>query len=141
MPGLLVTVHRDQLVALGKHPDGAITRFWLRLLADVDARAKRKLSNDYLHVRTGNLRSSQQTPFITYDGDTIIGVAQNVATYAAALHNGSRPHEIRPRRVKMLRFPGRDGAPTFRSLVHHPGTKAKPWLRDALNETIEAHAR
>lgn len=138
---LIVTVHTDRIRAMGTDPSGAVTRFWLKMLADLDRRAKLKLSNDMVHVRTGNLRSSQQQPFIAYDATGLTGIAQNVASYAAAVHNGTRPHEIRPVRAKVLRFPGRDGAPVFRPVVHHPGTQPRPWLRDALRETIEANAR
>lgn len=75
----------------------------------------------------------------------------NRANYAAAVHQGSRPHAIVPRLKKVLRFaatPGaarlsgtpRTGAPVvFARRVRHPGAKANPFmtrgLRIALGET------
>lgn len=58
--------------------------------------------------------------------------------YAAPVEYGSKPHIIRPKRAKVLAWGGarrlsgslRSGAaPTnFATLVHHPGSRAKPYL-------------
>lgn len=125
-----------QLTALGTDPSGPIRLFWLRTMADIDATAKRKLSNDVVHVRTGNLRSSQQMPFVTVRGGQLVGVAQNIAAYAFFVHEGTRAHEIRPKRGKVLTGWSYGGKPVFTPLVHHPGTKARPWLRDSVVEAI-----
>jgi hypothetical protein len=47
-------------------------------------------------------------------------------------HDGTRPHIIRPRRRKALRYPGPGGAPIFRGQVHHPGTTGTFFLTRAL---------
>ncbi|QNT94957.1 hypothetical protein HEP81_04685 [Streptomyces griseofuscus] len=44
---------------------------------------------------------------------------------------GTRPHVIRPRRAKVLRFEV-DGRPVFASVVHHPGTRPNNFLGRAL---------
>lgn len=58
------------------------------------------------------------------------------APYAIPVHEGSRPHKIVARRAPMLRFfwekIGRNVA--FRS-VNHPGTVARPFLRNAAIRT------
>jgi len=58
--------------------------------------------------------------------------------YAGFVELGTRPHEIRPRKAKVLAWGGvrrlsgalaRGSAPThFAMLVHHPGTRAQPYL-------------
>ncbi|MFF4391436.1 hypothetical protein ACFY0G_32305 [Streptomyces sp. NPDC001552] len=47
--------------------------------------------------------------------------------------NGTRPHLIRPRRKKVLRFVV-DGEVVFTNLVRHPGTRANDFLGRALRE-------
>lgn len=144
---ITVVVDRQALVAMGQ-PTGPIGRHWVRLLADLDRRAKHKLSNDVVHVDTGNLRSSQQMPFVTMRGDRIIGVAQNVAKYAHYVHEGTAAHEIRPRTARAVTPGGGNakggiltgwtfgGRRVFTPIVHHPGTHARPWLRQAAEETM-----
>ncbi|MFF2612378.1 hypothetical protein [Kitasatospora sp. NPDC058046] len=46
---------------------------------------------------------------------------------------GTRPHIIRPRRAKALRFEV-GGRTVFAKVVHHPGTKPNPFLQRALRE-------
>lgn len=62
--------------------------------------------------------------------DLVAGLAGKTP-YMGAHHEGSPPHEIRPRRRKTLRFVI-GGQVVFRSRVMHPGTKANPFLTDAL---------
>lgn len=47
------------------------------------------------------------------------------------LIEGTRPHLIRPRNGRVLRFMGRGGGVVFARLVRHPGTKPYPFARDA----------
>jgi hypothetical protein len=71
----------------------------------------------------------------------VIGTVYARTDYAAFVHDGTRPHVIRPK-------PGRrraDGKPTALKFkiggrtvivrkVNHPGTEARPWLATALAE-------
>lgn len=69
------------------------------------------------------------------------------ASYARPVEFGTKPHEIRPRRAKALRFPGSgvpttlsgrvrsgsaralgNGAYVFAKAVRHPGTRAQPFM-------------
>lgn len=68
--------------------------------------------------RTGHLARSI-TPF---HSRTVAGVGTNVP-YAAAMNNGSKPHEIKAKKGKALKFGGR-----FAKKVKHPGTVARPFL-------------
>lgn len=61
------------------------------------------------------------------------------------VEDGTRPHVIRPRNARALRFQGgggristaspnqriatRSGGVVFAKVVHHPGTPARPWFR------------
>lgn len=47
--------------------------------------------------------------------------------------DGTRPHIIRPRRAKALRFEV-GGRVVFSKIVHHPGTRANNFLARALRE-------
>ena len=98
-------------------------------------------------VNTGRLRASI-TPEIQGFREGAVGT--NV-DYAAAVEYGGRPHDIRPRKAKALRFTvggtggryvttkggkkrwqkGKPGEPVFVTRVKHPGTKAQPFLEPA----------
>lgn len=131
-----VQVNRERLLALG-HPGGPVYAHWLKVLMRIDARAKENLSGSMVKVRTGNLRSSQSVPVVLVVGTTIVGISQNTASYAAAVHDGTRPHPILPVRARVLRFtPAAADAPVFAVAVMHPGTQPKPFLREAMHEVL-----
>lgn len=85
--------------------------------------------------RTGHLARSI-TPF---HSRTVAGVGTNVP-YAAAMNDGSKPHEIKPKGKKALHFNGR-----FAKKVKHPGTPARPFMvltqrdRGDILEIMAAH--
>lgn len=138
---LNVVVSQQKLIDLGRAPNGPVYRKWLQIMARIDAVSKAKLSNDVVNVRTGNLRSSQQMPVVIMVGNRIIGSVVNRATYAAFVHEGTKPHDIPIGGVpgaKILTGWSYGGAPVFTPVVHHPGTQGRPWLRDALTEVIHS---
>lgn len=47
--------------------------------------------------------------------------------------NGTRPHVIRPRRAKALRF-DIGGRTVFAKVVHHPGTRPRDFMSEALRD-------
>lgn len=54
-------------------------------------------------------------------------------TYAKFVSEGTRPHEIKPKKSSVLAF--KIGNRTvFASSVHHPGTKANPYFTDAVDK-------
>lgn len=61
-----------------------------------------------------------------------VTIEVNVA-YAAFVHDGTRPHIIRPRNAQVLRFQV-GGQVVYARVVHHPGTRARPFLDRALRE-------
>jgi hypothetical protein len=96
-------------------------------------------------VRTGRLRSSGRMDIkITNVGPS--GSVTFPVSYAQFVHEGTRAHIIRAKKKKVLKFKGRSGAFVFRKVVHHPGTRARPFLQRALEETapasgFEVHSR
>jgi len=67
---------------------------------------------------SGKLRASM-TPFHSRN---VAGVGTN-RPYAAAMNNGSKPHDILPRTKKALAFGGK----VFKK-VHHPGTSPRQFM-------------
>lgn len=49
--------------------------------------------------------------------------------YAVYVEYGTAPHEIRPVMAKVLAFEVA-GKMVFTSIVHHPGTKPNPFIRE-----------
>ena len=90
-------------------------------------------------VDTGKLRKSMKKERIGWD----VQVSGNTK-YAIFVHAGTKPHVIRPKNAKALRWEERQKPSliqpfkrqpvniVFAQEVHHPGTKAQPWLEQAL---------
>lgn len=117
------------------------------------------LANVRTPVDTGNLRA-QNKQTIRARRTSVTGEISNNAKYATAVHNGTRPHTISAKRAGALAFnwkarggirvvvPKKPGGGTGirksksgkvvlwvgKGFVRHPGTKARPWLDDALRE-------
>lgn len=88
-------------------------------------------------VRTGRLRSSiraEPPRFFSLRG--VVSVGSDLE-YAGFVNDGTRPHTIRPRRAKALRFVV-GGQVVYARVVHHPGTRARPFLDRALREVAAA---
>lgn len=84
-------------------------------------------------VDTGRLRAS-----IRADPPRIFSLRGSVTVgsdveYAAMVNDGTRPHVIRPRNARVLRFRV-GGQVVFARVVNHPGTRARPFLDRALRE-------
>jgi hypothetical protein len=88
-------------------------------------------------VDTGRLRSAH-TEQVGVRHGTVYGLVTNDVEYAEQVHEGTGPHIIRPRRPGgVLRF-AVGGEVVFTTVARHPGTRAQPWLREAMEH--EAHA-
>ncbi|WP_256096566.1 HK97 gp10 family phage protein [Streptomyces sp. LUP30] len=97
-----------------------------RTRIDVQNEARRRAPVD-----TGRLRSSIVSR--TEGGGRNLGyvVGSNV-NYAAAVEYGTSPHVIKPKYKKALYWPG---AAHPVAQVNHPGTRAQPFLRPAIEMT------
>lgn len=83
------------------------------------------------HAKTGRLERSLYNRKIP--GGREVGHAAQVAPYARFVHWGTRPHVIKPKKRKALRWPV-DGKFIFAMRVNHPGYKGDPWLLNAVDE-------
>ena len=85
-------------------------------------------------IDTGRLRGQHvATPIVKTRTSVTAGV-ENRADYAMHVHEGTRPHVIKPRRARVLAWfagGGTSGPIRFAKRVNHPGTKGRPWLATA----------
>jgi hypothetical protein len=88
-------------------------------------------------VDTGRLRASiriESRRTLTFRSIYTIG---SDVFYAPYVNDGTRPHIIRPRTKQALKF-NVGGRTVFAKVVHHPGTRANPFLDRALREVAAA---
>lgn len=86
------------------------------------------------HTQTGALvRSLSLKP----EGDDawIVGHDTAHAPHALFVHWGTKPHVIRPKERKALRWVNGNGY-LFAKFVKHPGYKGDPWLETAADEAV-----
>lgn len=83
-------------------------------------------------VDTGRLRVSGDMR-VSRGAGQVVGTVSFDADYALAVHEGTRPHIIRPRNARALRFRV-GGEIVYAKSVRHPGTRARPFLFEALSE-------
>ena len=84
-------------------------------------------------VDTGRLRASIRIEARrTLTLRSVFTIGSDVE-YAQMVHDGTRPHIIRPKRAQALRF-RIGGRIVYAKVVHHPGTKARPFLDRAMRE-------
>ncbi len=102
-----------------------------RQVVDVTRRIYNR-ANILTPVDTGNLRAHNQMT-ATRESPGARGWVYNDADYAEAVHNGSGPYVIRPRKGKALKFEV-GGRTVFAKSVRHPGTRARPWIARAGQE-------
>lgn len=126
-----IRVDTAALQRLGTSPAGPIYRHMVTLGGRVETAAKRNASGLIVGVRTGTLRSSISAAQPELRGTHLVVPVVAAAAYAVAVHEGTRPHDIVPVRKRVLAWKGPDG-PVFARRAHHSGTKARPFLRDAL---------
>jgi len=107
----------------------------LRMSAD-EASGEAKERHDYTD------RSSNLTNSIGYDGPTgsfrnndLEATVSAGAGYAVFVELGTRAHVIVPKYRKALRFPVAAGF-MFARKVNHPGTRARYFIRNAVQRTL-----
>lgn len=74
-------------------------------------------------------------PHGTFFGGDLHATVSAGAPYALYVEKGTRPHEIRPRFRKWLRFPI-EGGFRFAKRVRHPGTKPTNFIANAVNKSL-----
>ena len=91
------------------------------------------LARRQVGVDTGNLRRSINSS-VNRTGQIVVRVGSN-NPIAYMHHEGTKAHEIRPRRAKVLRFV-QHGVVRYAMRVWHPGTAANRYLTDNLPKVI-----
>ena len=83
------------------------------------------------HTKTGLLHQSIQLRKVDEDTYVIYHDSQ-IASYWSYIHWGAKPHLIRIKRKKALRWPYGNGF-VFAKFVHHPGYKGDAYMVRALD--------
>lgn len=78
----------------------------------------------------GNLRQNIRAGMV----GRFRGIIEARAPYSIFVHEGTAPHDIRPVNKKVLA--NKRTGQFFGKLVHHPGTRANPFLLRALQNSI-----
>lgn len=77
----------------------------------------------------GNLRQNIKSRMIS----RLSGVVEALAPYSVYVHEGTRPHEIRPVTKRVLA--NKRTGEFFGKLVHHPGTRPNPFFVRAIERS------
>ena len=108
-------------------PGGVVDTYTLGLAQAIAATAKGMVPRD-----TGKLADSIRVKKVGPGAWSVVAEAD----YALAVHEGTRPHVITPKNGRVLRFPSKGGSIVYTQKVNHPGTKAVPFLADAMASVI-----
>lgn len=127
-----VNINEPQYALVFESKEGLVGR-------DLDRRALRiqTAAKAQVGVKTGRLQRSIKRYWRRERGKTLsVSVGSNVR-HAAVHHDGARPHVIRARNAKALRYERKDGTIVFAKSVHHPGHKANRYLTDNLGLAVK----
>ena len=87
-------------------------------------------------VDTGRMAQAiKEDPIVSPTPFRVIGGVTSHAPYSIYVHQGTAPHVIRPRNASALRFKA-GGETVFASSVNHPGTRARPFLTNAVARVL-----
>jgi hypothetical protein len=129
----------------------AIRRSLLRLVPDLSRETTAATAQQIFdqaregadrHTKTGALVRSLKVRKRAEDRYEVYHDLQT-APHALFVHWGTKPHIIRPKTKKALRWPSGDGF-VFAKIVHHPGYKGDPYLiraRTAIGQRFTTIAR
>lgn len=116
----------------------------VELVAAAAADVRDETADAAPHGETGRLRESHRVVSVT-PGEVVTAELESDTPYAAAVAEGSRPHEIRASSKRALRFVSGGRVVIVRS-VRHPGTKPNPawWSAEAIGrrfrDALERHS-
>ena len=88
-----------------------------------------------MHGGTGSLWRSLGAGPTKIPNGWLIRHDLQIAKHAPFVHWGTRPHTIRPRNKKTLRWVGRGGF-AFAKRVNHPGYKGDPYMLNAAAQAL-----
>jgi hypothetical protein len=129
-----VDVKVEGLEEIARKPNATrevIQRAIDRTAVDIEGQVKYEVDQHQRDATGGSLSRSVFKARV--DGGWEVGNDSQLAPHARFVHDGSRPHVIRPRERKLLRWPV-PGGYAFARQVNHPGYKGDPWLARAARE-------
>jgi len=87
-------------------------------------------------VDTGRMAQAiKEDPIVSESPFKVVGGVTSHAPYSIYVHQGTAPHVIRPRNASALRFKA-GGETIFATSVNHPGTRARPFLTNAVARVL-----
>lgn len=107
----------------GRNLDSVVKRVAFQALNDAAEGILIDIIDDTPRKTTTMARSQIVTP---HRARMTVSISANTP-YARSVHEGSKPHDIVPRKAKVLAFMS-NGEMVFRKRVRHPGTKGNPWM-------------
>lgn len=121
-----VTGLQAALAALGDAAGPVVQRSMAEAIDTISARVRTRMD---AHTKTGAMLRSlriEKTGPMSYR----ISAGGQMAPYTKFVHDGTRPHVIKPRNKRMLRWPTGGAGFIFARQVNHPGYKGDPWFDD-----------
>lgn len=147
---LRVTWDNAELGRLERSPDGPIVRDLVRRGTRVQEAARRQVRLGHIGTGRSNLRYTIVKRLVWEGGPAARGGAGpasgmpvmlvgSEAPHALLHHEGSRPHEILPRRKKALAFYADSGRGPFviTRRVWHPGFSGNRYLSDNIHLAVQ----
>lgn len=116
------------LAALNREVDDAVESAGEHAKQHVERHSSFKRRSGSPH----SLKDATEYKVVRLKSGRVVKVKSKKKT-AAFLEHGTRPHIIRARRKKMLRFVAKGGGIVFARAVHHPGTRGTHFLWNATN--------
>lgn len=122
-----------KLAAMFRSQDGPVMRHVGIVATSVQGEAKRRVGYNAEkppgEQGGAHLRDTIVKRFVQ-EGTRPVWRVGSEHPIAALHHDGTRPHEIVPRRARLLRW-AKAGVVYFATRVQHPGTRPNPYLEDA----------
>ena len=90
----------------------------------ISARVRARID---VHTKTGAMLRSLKVEKLA-ERHYRISMDDTMAPHAKFVHDGTRPHLIKPKNKRMLRWPGGGSGFVFAKSVNHPGYRGDPWF-------------
>lgn len=117
----------------------SVQRRVLRAAVAAGASPVNKAAKGFAPVLTKALKKSIGIKTKTYKNGTVVAVIGvrrdpkfSAEFYQHIVHDGAKPHTIKPKRAKRLAFQS-NGETHFARRINHPGSKGNPFLAKAWN--------
>lgn len=136
-------IRAEALAAYLRSPDGDVGRMMISLAERVKQLAVRQVGYDERKPSGQEGGRHLKDTIVKRVIDTPAGIVVLVGSadpIALLHHEGTRPHEIRPKREGGVLAFEIEGQVVFAAVVHHPGTKPNHYLTDPLETVMRAVA-